>query len=89
MSVSVFGLLNALLREITNVKSEQFVPHKEWGQILNKSLGHLHLCTCILKKKISMITFSSCTENNPDQKFKGTLPEKQKGKKIYMYISYR
>lgn len=44
VSVSVFGLLNALLREITNVKSEQFVPHKEWGQILNKSLGHLHLC---------------------------------------------
>lgn len=34
-----------------------------------------------------MITFSSCTENNPDQKFKGTLPEKQKGKKnIHVYI---
>lgn len=33
-----------------------------------------------------MITFSSCTENNPDQKFKGTLPEKQKGKKIYSHV---
>lgn len=33
-----------------------------------------------------MITFSSCTENNPDQKFKGTLPEKQKGKKKYTCI---
>lgn len=37
VSVSVFDLLNALLREITNVKSEQFVPHKEWGQIIRSS----------------------------------------------------
>lgn len=34
-----------------------------------------------------LLFLSSCTENNPDQKFKGTLPEKQKGKKyIHVYI---